>query len=73
MQPTPDEVSMQPTPDEFRQRLLIDVMLLRDYHDRIWKIFQSLPLGEVKNSLEMAHQAANHLIVNLRKTLMEMA
>jgi hypothetical protein len=32
-------------------------MLLRDPHDRVWKIAQSLPLGEVKNSLEMTHQA----------------
>ena len=63
---------MLATPEEFRQRLLIDVMLLRDLHDRVWKIAQSLPLGEVKNSLEMTHQAADHLIVNLRKTLMEM-
>jgi hypothetical protein len=61
------------TSEEFRQRLLIDVMLLRDHHDRIWKIAQSMPLGDIKDSLEMTHQSADQVILNLRKTLMEMA
>jgi len=63
---------MLATPEEFRQRLLMDVLLLGDLQDRVWKIAPSLPRGEVKNSLEMTHPAADHLIVNLRKTLLEM-
>ena len=61
------------TPEEFRQRLLIDVLLLRDHHDRIWKAVQALPVGELRNNLELAHQSADQITLQLRKTLMEMA
>jgi hypothetical protein len=55
---------MRSTPDEFRRRLLINVMLRPDHHDRIWKIAQSLPLGELRNGLEMAHQGADQVTLN---------
>jgi hypothetical protein len=64
---------MRPTPDEFRQQLLIDVMLLRDHHDRIRTAVQSLPPGELRHNLELAHRDADQLTLNLRRTLMEMA
>jgi hypothetical protein len=58
--------------DEFRQRFLIDVMLLREHHDRIWKIAQAMPPGETRTRLELEHQGVEQLTLNLRKTLMEM-
>jgi hypothetical protein len=61
------------SPEEFRQRLLIDVMLLRDHHDRIGNIAQALPVGELRSNLQLAHQNADQLTLQLRKTLMEMA
>ncbi len=63
---------MNSTSDELRQRLLIDVMLLREHHDRIWQVAQAMPLGETKTKLELEHQGVEQLTLNLRKTLMEM-
>jgi hypothetical protein len=64
---------MLPTPEEFRQRLLIDVQLLRENNDALWEIAQRLPLGDLKTSLEFVHQSSAQVTVNLKKTLMEMA
>jgi hypothetical protein len=63
---------MNSTPDEFRQSLLIDVMLLHEHHDRIWKVAQAVPLGESRTKLELEHQDVEQLTLNLRRTLMEM-
>jgi hypothetical protein len=63
---------MNSTPDEFRPSLLTDVMLLREHHDRIWKVAQALPLGETRTKLEFEHQGVEQLTLNLRKTLMEL-
>jgi hypothetical protein len=64
---------MPTTPDEFRLRLLADVKALQDHHNQIRRIVQSMPLGETRSSLERAHQIGVELVVNLRRTLMEMA
>jgi hypothetical protein len=65
-------LNMPAISDEFRQRFLIDVMLLREHHDRIWGIVLAMPPGETRTRLELEHHGVEQLTLNLRKTLMEM-
>ncbi len=52
--------------------LLEDVTALESNLDRIWMISQTLPLGDARDGLELAHQCAAQQSLNVQKTLAEM-
>ena len=55
-----------------RQALLTDLAALRENLDKTWTIVLTLPIGTSRTSLELIHQSSSQLVLNMKKTLMEM-
>jgi hypothetical protein len=55
-----------------RQSLLDDLTALRENLDKTWAIVLSLPIGKARTNLELIHQSSSQLVLNMKKTLMEM-
>jgi hypothetical protein len=45
---------------------------LRENLDKTWAIVLRLPIGKARTNLELIHQSSSQLILNMKKTLMEM-
>jgi hypothetical protein len=55
-----------------RQALLTDLAAFRENLDKTWAIVLSLPVGQARTNLERIHQSNAQLVLNMKKTLMEM-
>jgi hypothetical protein len=45
---------------------------LRENLDKTWAIVLTLPIGKARTNLELIHQSSSQLVLNMKKTLMEM-
>jgi hypothetical protein len=66
------EVSMPENQEVLRQALLTDLVALRENLDKTWTIVLTLPIGTSRTNLELIHQSSSQLVLNMKKTLMEM-
>jgi hypothetical protein len=66
------EVSMPENQEVLRQALLTDLAGLRENLDKTWTIVLTLPIGASRTNLELTHQSSSQLVLNMKKTLMEM-
>lgn len=55
-----------------RQSLRDDLTALHGNLDKTWAIVLSLPVGQVRTNFEHIHQSNAQLVLNMKKTLMEM-
>jgi len=55
-----------------RQSLLDDLTARRENLEKTWAIVLSLPTGKARTNLELIHQSSSQLVLNMKKSLMEM-